>query len=751
MGGRQRTTGTLKAFVRVSKNSDGPTVDGKRLGATAVGGGGAKAAGDGASPRMATRSSSSSSSTTIASPVASVRKRKSVDAAQQRSAITPKRVATGGAVAARMATPTASPAASTAKAGRKRNTTIGAYFPAASAPDAGAVKSAAAAAVSHGNGSGECLKEQPEPSSSSLSVSNSISAVEQTDASNEPQPAAADAPEKSDNGQVAVEETSGRKESRLRARTTALLERLRGRKRPTADGDAGGAGDGAGDAGATSETRSSVTRDIQERIRELREAPSAQEPSAEQQNQPHDGATFQAARVRTAADAQLSELRRQFVRIDAPRDAAALSSELRKLEELFQGLEHVTLFGGTANTSAGVVYHKVRRSVEAMARRTFGWRELGQILAVYPEAYGVSPIITTHMGRRVPSAVLTPPHAHGVGLAMAMDERRCEFRRRLVARVADAHSRFLLSRGYERADLESPAVADAGWHPAFDIESVPAVDPLPMPPAPLVSAAAGNTSTPAVAALDKSKLKHLLGLRGSDKTPKPDDSAPNAPAQPATAASISPSSSTPQHPATVDGGTNKDSSSTAVGLPTPSDSPVIHPSAAAAAAATATASDSELSKKKKTTTLAAGAKGLLERIRAKQRAKEEAAFLKSPSSIPASTRSMHSRLPAVLDAISFLYYSERKSVLPFHYVAEKIGEAQRLDRPDAVDHIVALARFVPEWCAVVDEAREDAKEKEKDAAMPSPDARLKIVRALSAKEAKAKLAAKIAPSPPPSK
>ncbi|KAJ2495654.1 hypothetical protein GGI11_008363, partial [Coemansia sp. RSA 2049] len=563
-----------------------------------------------------------------------------------------------------------------------------------SAPGTGAVKSAAAvAAVSHGNESSECLKEQPEPSSSaSVSVPSSISAVEQTEtanASSEPQPATADAPEKSDNGRIAAEETSGRKESRLRARTTALLERLRGRKRPTADGDTGG------DAGAASEPRSSVTRDIQERIRELREAPSAEEPSADQQRQPHDGATFQAARVRTAADAQLSDLRRQFVRIDAPRDAAALSSELRKLEELFQGLEHVTLFGGTTNASAGVVYHKVRRSVEAMARRTFGWRELGQILAVYPEAYGVSPITTTHMGRRVPSAVLTPPHAHGVGLAMAMDERRCEFRRRLVARVADAHARFLLARGYERADLESPAVVDAGWHPAFDIESVPAVDPLPMPPAPLVSAAVGSTSTPAVAAFDKSKLKHLLGMRGSDKTAKADDSSPNASVCPVAAASPNPSSSTPPHAAPVDGGANKDSSSTAVGLPTPSDSPVIHPSAAAAAA---TASDTKPSKKK--TTLAAGAKGLLERIRAKQRAKEEAAFQKSPSSIPAATRSMHSRLPAVLDAISFLYYSERKSVLPFHYVAEKIGEVQRLDRPDAVDHIVALARFVPEWCAV---------------------------------------------------
>ncbi|KAJ2511354.1 hypothetical protein GGI11_005139, partial [Coemansia sp. RSA 2049] len=383
MGGRQRTTGTLKAFVRVSKNSDGATVDGKRLGAAAVsngGGGEAKAAGDGASPRMATRSSrissSNSSSAAIASPAATapVRKRKSVDVAQQRPAVTPKRVATGSAVAARMATPTASPAASAAKAGRKRNTTIGAYFPATSAPGTGAVKSAAA--VSHGSGSGsdECLKRQPEPSSS-VSVPSSISAVEQTEADNassEPQPATADAPEKSESGQIAAEETSGRKESRLRARTTALLERLRGRKRPTTGDDAGGNTGGDGDAGAASETRSSATREIQERIRELREAPSAEEPSADQQSQPHDGASFQAARVRTAADAQLSELRRQFVRIDAPRHAAALSSELRKLEELFQGLEHVTLFGGTTNASAGVVYHKVRRSVEAMARRTFG-------------------------------------------------------------------------------------------------------------------------------------------------------------------------------------------------------------------------------------------------------------------------------------------------------------------------------------------------------------------------------------------
>ncbi|KAJ2557499.1 hypothetical protein EV175_001311 [Coemansia sp. RSA 1933] len=682
MVGQQRSA-TLKAFVRVSKNSEGTVPDGKKAAPPAKTTAGSR--------RMSTRSQSaktehpSKSAPVAAEKASSVRKRKSVEIEVVQSQA--KRVATVGASKPAMTTPT-----------KKKATTIGAYFSASpktkTAPSSSKKNTQPVDCLASANSREPLLPiAEQEPASTTDTEKNPLDGDGKTDAPGE------------------------KKTSKLRAKTNTLLERLRNRKRPQ-PADSGGDGNDAKVAatppasaevsaeapvkeGAEVAPRISVTRDIQERIRERREAAIEQAPV-----EPGSASTFEAARVKTAADAQMRELKRQFVLIHsrAPGTGAALSSELRKLDELFQGLEHVALFGAQS-VSSGVVYHKVRKGVESMAKRTFGWKELGQILALYPEAYAYSPVTSTSNGRRVLSLVLTP-QAQGADLAAGMEARRAEFRRRLVARVADAHARFLVARGFSPADVASATVTAAGWHPAFDIETTPSVAPIPLPPA----AASLKQPAASVAVFDKSKLKHLLGMRKGSTDPA---GVPETRAE--TAVPV----------------TQTEAPAPAHGLPTPSDSPALHPSTKDNAPSTET--------KKIKKSLASSAKGLLERIRAKQRAKEEATK-QNASAIPLSTRSMHSRLPSVLDAISFLYYSERKSVLQLHYVAEKIGESKGLDHPDAVDHIVALARFVPEWCSVVDD---------QDPALllpPSPDARLKIVRALSAKEAKERLADNITAS-----
>ncbi|KAJ2801148.1 hypothetical protein H4R21_002896 [Coemansia helicoidea] len=447
------------------------------------------------------------------------------------------------------------------------------------------------------------------------------------------------------------------------ARANVLLERLRGRKRPEAAGDC-----------ASTAAKAEETRAIQEAIRARREQPAA-DAIAGKAAACGPAASFDAAKTMTAEEARVRELKRQFVKISPPAGGAApLPRELRKLDELFQGLEHAVMFDGQG--ASGVVYHRIRKGVEAMAKRTFGWRELGQILAVYPESYTYAPLQTSHEGRRVASVALTPV-ARGVSLAVDMEARRAEFRRRLVALVDSAHRGFLVARGYSEAEVGGTS----GWHPAFDVEATPAVAPLPLPPTTVQEHQAAGV----VARFDRDRLKHLLG-----------SSQPAAP----------PSAGKDEPPAVL-------------ALPTPADSPLLRPAGGGGEGSAARRPTSS-------------ANALLERIRAKQRAKEMAAA-EAAAVVPAATRSMHSRLPGILDAVSFLYYAERKSVLQFFYVVDKLVESKGLDRPDTARHLVALAGFVPEWCSISDATPDN----------PSPAALLRVSRAISLQQARAQLQAKI--------
>ncbi|KAJ2719201.1 hypothetical protein GGI07_005366 [Coemansia sp. Benny D115] len=483
----------------------------------------------------------------------------------------------------------------------------------------------------------------------------------------------------------------------LDQRANALLGKLRGRKAII-------------ETSAANE-RIEETRAIQANIREIRESvlagASAAAPTVA------DGAaqaSFESAKTMSSEDLHLRELRRQFVAINPrPNSPRALPREMRKLEELFQGLEHTVMFSGPRDGS-GVIYHRVRKSVEVMAKRTFGWRELGQIVAVYPESYTYEAVATVHEGRRVTSVELRP-RVKGLGLAVEMEQRREQFRSKLVDLVDAAHRAFLVARGYTQQDLDTIS----GWHPSFDVETTPAVTPIALPPS---TGSAGTVAgSPAVASFDREKLKHLLGKAaskisahsgGSSDVVDPKKTAVSAPVlapAPAPASVLAPA---------------------AASLPTPTNSPVI--GHAAGPVGRDKAKEKPVSK----------ANALLERIRAKQRAKEALQKASAPL-VSASTRTMHSRLPMVLETLSFMFYSERKSVLPFFYVADKLADSKNLDRLEASQHLVALSRLVPEWCEVQQESGEPLE----SGAEPCVGARLKVTRTVSMQEAKRSLESRI--------
>ncbi|KAI9504937.1 hypothetical protein BX070DRAFT_221186 [Coemansia spiralis] len=737
----QAQASTLKAFVRVSKNSDAPA--GK--------GGGKQVA-----PRMATRSRSA----TLAieekkqadeTGMKSTRKRKVALEEPDTETNGPAKRTTRTINASQRRGATADPEPKPVRRNNaaKKLTTINAYFP--SSPSATAKKSSSksqATMLSHERnvtllcdaialsqsavvteksssplitaadsptmapvGSTEAQTQTTDAASSSKSLPTIVDKItcEAGDDMN-------NAVEESTSEQALLAEGSGTNEKKVarRAKTNALLDRLRNRKRPD-NGDESSLAVEEHLLPASSNSNETavlvpkidVTRAIQDTIRERREQARVAESPAESAKAQDQTASFGISKISTAEDIRTRELKRQFVLINSRAGGTApLSRELRKLEELFQGLEHVILFGGQG--ASGVVYHKIRKSVESIAKRTFGWKELGQLLAIYPESYKYKPLTATHEGRRTASVVLIPV-AHGLNLAVEMEARREEFRRRLVSRVADAHDEFLADRGYTKSDMEMTS----GWHPMFDIESTRPVTPIALPPVPTpMTCSSGQQpdNNGVVSKFDKNKLKHLLAKHS-------DTSSAGASSSTSAGASSADSSKEAEK-------TDSDDNTLLQALPTPTDSPVLQPSKAVASG--------------KAKQLASGAKGLLERIREKQRAKEAAQLL-SAAVIPASMRSMYSRLPGILEAISFLYYTERKNTLSFYYVVEKISDSKGLDQPDTVSHIVKLTKFVPEWCAIVDDDSADTNAKQD----PSPNARLKIIRAISMQEAKAKLASSI--------
>ncbi|KAJ2823029.1 replication licensing factor Cdt1, partial [Coemansia furcata] len=246
-----------------------------------------------------------------------------------------------------------------------------------------------------------------------------------------------------------VEPTQSNPRDKLNERAAVLLARLRDRKNVA--------------AGTTAaETTAEETRTIQDDLRTRRAAAAAAAAAAPLPTQAVS--TFAEAGGVSAPEQHQRDVHRQFVAIASPH-GRALPRELRKLSEIFQALDHAVMFAG--HTS--VIYHRVRRAVESMAKRTFGWRELGQILALYPESYHHAPVPTTHEGRRVASLELTP-RVGGMNLAVEIEARRDEFSRRLVARVDAAHRAFLAQRGYDASDIDATR---GHWHPAFDVESTP--------------------------------------------------------------------------------------------------------------------------------------------------------------------------------------------------------------------------------------------------------------------------------------
>ncbi|KAJ8898198.1 hypothetical protein PR048_003558 [Dryococelus australis] len=183
--------------------------------------------------------------------------------------------------------------------------------------------------------------------------------------------------------------------------------------------------------------------------------------------------------------------------VGSPLKASSLSLPFsyRGLAEVFRCVDVVVSM--LYNRSEAVTFKKIKAAVQEMLHRTFTEKHLGQIKAVFPDAYifhqekvrnfgstskadsyelTITPALRTRSEEEIlkqtDKVTMTPT---------CILERKRSFYNNLVERVFEQHEKFLSS-------LDPPLVILRGelvrWHPQFEIDTVEEITPheLPQPP-----------------------------------------------------------------------------------------------------------------------------------------------------------------------------------------------------------------------------------------------------------------------------
>ena len=301
------------------------------------------------------------------------------------------------------------------------------------------------------------------------------------------------------------------------------------------------------------------------------------------------------------------------------------------------------------------IFHRYRKSVENSCGHTFTLRHLAQIKYIYPDSYSFKSTKLLHQGRHIDSIEITPiepsdkPDAttshFGTVFKQAnfagelIERRRRAFRENLIDYVDKYHTE-LLTKSHTVVRTWRDIKQ---WHPDFALNTD--VPDLPQAELPNV-----NTG---IARPDKDRIRWLLGQTTSPQKGGSDES-----------------------PETYDGST----------LPK-------------SAASDTDASVIAVAKRKEAPVTKVSA--LLERIRAKEQKRKEGEMMGvGPEKM--AERAMLSRLPGMADSISYLFYSQRKSVLPLSLLCEKLSQSAQvsLSSDECEAHVTKISDLVPNWCRV---------------------------------------------------
>uniref|UniRef100_F1MCJ1 DNA replication factor Cdt1 n=1 Tax=Bos taurus TaxID=9913 RepID=F1MCJ1_BOVIN len=320
------------------------------------------------------------------------------------------------------------------------------------------------------------------------------------------------------------------------------------------------------------------------------------------------------------------------------------------LSEMFRSMD--TIVGMLYNRSETVTFAKVKQGVQDMMRKRFEERNVGQIKTVYPGSYHfrqerfvptfkdgikrsdyqltIEPLLDQQAGSAAPQLT-----------ASRLLQRRQVFSQNLVARVREHHRAFLASLN---PPMEVPEDQLTRWHPRFNVDGVPDIEPaeLPQPPAVEKLTTAQEVLARARSLMSPRMEKALSDL--AQRTAEP--SSPRSPslAQPATP---------------------------------PATPPAAPPSA-----------------------LKGVSQALLERIRAKEAQKQLAQMTRRPEQEQRLQRL--ERLPELARVLRGVFVSERKPALTMEVAcARMVGSYRAAMSPGEMEkHLQLLSELLPDWLSL---------------------------------------------------
>ncbi|XP_035273991.1 DNA replication factor Cdt1 [Anguilla anguilla] len=325
----------------------------------------------------------------------------------------------------------------------------------------------------------------------------------------------------------------------------------------------------------------------------------------------------------------------------------SLPYKYKVLSEMFRSMD--TIVGMLFNRSETVTFAKVKQGVQDMMHKRFEEDHVGRIKTVYPSAY------TFRQERNVPTFSATANRSsyqltvepvieegkekNGVRPTLSAScllKRRRTFHRNLVDVVKQHHKVFLASLN---PPLSVPDDKLTRWHPRFRVDEVPDVQPSPLPRPPQT-----DKLTTAQEVLDKAR---------SLMTPKMEKALANLALK------------------TAETGVT----------PEPQEQPP----------KTAPAPPSVLK---------GVSQSLLERIRAKEAQKIQAAMTRNPKQ--EERLLMMSRLGELARILRNVFVAEKKQALVMELACSRVAASYRssLSAGEMERHLRLLAELAPEWLTI---------------------------------------------------
>ncbi|XP_066494045.1 DNA replication factor Cdt1 [Tiliqua scincoides] len=313
------------------------------------------------------------------------------------------------------------------------------------------------------------------------------------------------------------------------------------------------------------------------------------------------------------------------------------------LAEMFRSMD--TIVAMLFNRSETVTFAKVKQGVQDMMHRQFEERNVGQIKAVYPASYmlrqekNVPTFGSSSQKRFNYQLTIEPVLVEGEKLSAShLMERRKVFHRNLVNIVKEHHKAFLASLNPPLVVLDHKLTR---WHPRFNVDEVPYVVPAELPQPPQVDkiSTAQEVLEKARSLLTPKMEKALanLALRTAETSPSVKESPRQAPP---------------------------------VAVSTPS-------------------------------SLKGVSQSLLERVRAKEAQKLQAAMTRNPRQ--EQRLDMMARLPEMARVLRNVFVAEKKQALTMEVACQRMMASYRsLMTPGEMEkHLRLFQELLPDWVNIL--------------------------------------------------